>query len=773
MPGIAAPAAIRLSNRRAAAERPDPASRFQPRRRARTIRSRRSAHASPGPTRRGAASRPRRSSSTSCTSERSRREARSAASTRTSAGAARSRHHRDRADAGRGLRRRARNWGYDGVALFAPSRAYGRPDDLRALVDARARARPRGPPRRRLQPPRPRRRVSAAVQPAIPDDRASTPWGERGQPRRRRIRLVRRFIIDNAVHWIREYHLDGLRLDATHALIDARPRTSCASSPTAVRAGRRARRSSMHAEDSPKPERRSFGRGATAAGASTASGRTTSITSSGAWSPATATATTRITEGTREELARDDPAGLAVHRRALRAHARRARHGSVRVPMHRFVVCLQNHDQVGNRALGDRLHHRVDAGDVAGGQLAPAHGADDAAALHGPGMGRDDAVSVLHGSRASARAAGHRGPAATSSAAFPEFAGAGGGPHPRSAVAAARSRRADYDGRNATGPATPSRWRSIASCSRCGGTNAALQASDDAAGEAVALDDDTIADAQETRGAETMWIVVQAARQRRRGSVAGAGASGQEPDGVWQTVRRQRTPRSSRSRRRFGSSGRPADRKFDFQRPGGVIFRIAPPRRMIDHPAYVPVSTYRLQLHKDFPFAAAREIVRLPRAARRRRVLHVAVLHRRCRAAPTATTSSITTRSIRSSAAPRNTRRSSRGSRRTGSATSSTSCRTTWATPRRRTSGGATCSRTDRARRRRSSSTSTGRRSKPSCAQSCCCRFLGTSTGSVLERGELQLGFRDGALVLHYFDQELPINPRQAPRVYKTGRRRR
>ena len=46
------------------------------------------------------------------------------------------------------------NWGYDGVALFAPSRAYGRPDDLRRLVDAAHRARPRGAARRRLQPPR-------------------------------------------------------------------------------------------------------------------------------------------------------------------------------------------------------------------------------------------------------------------------------------------------------------------------------------------------------------------------------------------------------------------------------------------------------------------------------------------------------------------------------------------------------------------------------------------------------------------------------------------
>ena len=45
--------------------------------------------------------------------------------------------------------------------------------------------------------------------------------------------------------------------------------------------------------------------------------------------------------------------------------------------------------------------------------------------------------------------------------------------------------------------------------------------------------------------------------------------------------------------------------------------------------------------------------------------------------------------------------------------------------------------------------------------------ILGDQYGQVLERGELKLEFHDGALVLRYFDNELPINPRQAPRVYR------
>ena len=47
--------------------------------------------------------------------------------------------------------------------------------------------------------------------------------------------------------------------------------------------------------------------------------------------------------------------------------------------------------------------------------------------------------------------------------------------------------------------------------------------------------------------------------------------------------------------------------------------------------------------------------------------------------------------------------------------------------------------------------------------------ILGDQYGKVLERGELQLAFRDGAIVLHYYQQELPINPRQAPRVFRTA----
>ena len=99
--------------------------------------------------------------------------------------------------------------------------------------------------------------------------------------------------------------------------------------------------------------------------------------------------------------------------------------------------------------------------------------------------------------------------------------------------------------------------------------------------------------------------------------------------------------------------------------------------------------------------------------------------------------------------------------RRAGTAaTSWTSSRTTWGSAPAPTRGGATCWRTARARRPRGSSTSTGRRSRRSCTRKLLLPILGDQYGKVLERGELQLAFRDGALVLHYFEHELPINPR-------------
>ncbi|HVR10876.1 MAG TPA: alpha-amylase family glycosyl hydrolase, partial [Thermoanaerobaculia bacterium] len=109
-------------------------------------------------------------------------------------------------------------WGYDGVDLFAPTRLYGEPDDFRRFVDAAhghglavildVVYNHLGPDGNYLE----------QYSPGYFTDRHGNEWGKAihfyGAPE------VRELFIANAVHWIEEYHLDGLRLDATQDIHD-------------------------------------------------------------------------------------------------------------------------------------------------------------------------------------------------------------------------------------------------------------------------------------------------------------------------------------------------------------------------------------------------------------------------------------------------------------------------------------------------------------------------------------------------------------------------
>jgi len=113
-----------------------------------------------------------------------------------------------------------RGWGYDGVHLWAPHSAYGGPEGFKRLVDAC------------------HARDLAVVLDVVynhlgPDgnylpqfapyftDRYSTPWGEAVNFDGPDSDDVRAFVVDNACMWVRDYHVDGLRLDAVHAIVDA------------------------------------------------------------------------------------------------------------------------------------------------------------------------------------------------------------------------------------------------------------------------------------------------------------------------------------------------------------------------------------------------------------------------------------------------------------------------------------------------------------------------------------------------------------------------
>lgn len=114
-----------------------------------------------------------------------------------------------------------RNWGYDGVLLFAPDAQYGRPDCLKRLVDdchARGLAAFLDVVYNHFGPEGNYLHVYA---PQFFTTRHSTPWGaaiDFSVPE------VRRFFVENALYWLEEYHFDGLRLDAVHAIRDDSPR---------------------------------------------------------------------------------------------------------------------------------------------------------------------------------------------------------------------------------------------------------------------------------------------------------------------------------------------------------------------------------------------------------------------------------------------------------------------------------------------------------------------------------------------------------------------
>ena len=132
------------------------------------------------------------------------------------------------------------NWGYDGVAWYAVHEPYGGPDGLKRFVDACHAPRPGRAARRRLQPPRRQRQLPARVR-ARTSRRGRNTWGDLVNLDGAGSAEVRRFIIDNALIWLRDFHLDGLRLDAVHALQDD---LRAAPARRAGRRGRRAERAS-------------------------------------------------------------------------------------------------------------------------------------------------------------------------------------------------------------------------------------------------------------------------------------------------------------------------------------------------------------------------------------------------------------------------------------------------------------------------------------------------------------------------------------------------
>jgi maltooligosyltrehalose trehalohydrolase len=254
-----------------------------------------------------------------------------------------------------------RNWGYDGVDLFAVSHAYGGPIALRRFVDAAHGLglgvivdvvyNHFGPDGNYLRD----------FSPDYFTDRYHTPWGDAVNFDGAGNARVRQLMVDNARYWIREYHADGLRLDATHAIYDASPRHILAEVTEVAReAAGPARGVVLIAESSENDVRymRSVEDGGFGFDAVYADDfhhalrRYLAGDHEGYYADYA---------GTLDEVARCIEQGwLYEGQTTPRSHGERRRGTPARQqPAWQFLYVLQNHDQVGNRAFGERLHHQV------------------------------------------------------------------------------------------------------------------------------------------------------------------------------------------------------------------------------------------------------------------------------------------------------------------------------------------------------------------------------------------------------------------------------
>jgi maltooligosyltrehalose trehalohydrolase len=247
------------------------------------------------------------------------------------------------------------NWGYDGVSWYAPQESYGGPDGLKRFVDA---AHNKGlgvlldVVHNHFGP-------SGAYAPRFGPYLSSgaNTWG-------RSLNLdgpdsgeVRRYLLDNVLMWLRDYHLDGLRLDAVHALVDRGATHLLEEFAVEVDAlsTRLNRPLSLIAESDLNDPRLVTARDGGGYG----------LTAQ--WDDDVHHALHAALTGERQGYYGDFGSleTLATVLRGAFFHAgtwssfRRRKHGRpvdrARLPGYRFVVFLQNHDQIGNRATGDRL----------------------------------------------------------------------------------------------------------------------------------------------------------------------------------------------------------------------------------------------------------------------------------------------------------------------------------------------------------------------------------------------------------------------------------
>lgn len=249
-------------------------------------------------------------------------------------------------------------WGYDGVDLFAPFHLYGEADDFRRFVDEAH-----------------LRSLSVLLDVVYnhlgPDgcylaefadeyftSRYRNEWGDAVNFDGDRAAAVREFFVENACHWIDEYHLDGLRIDATQSIHDETRPHILHEIVAAARAAAGDREVLLIAENEPQDVAMLLEHGLDAMW-------------NDDWHHSATVALTGRAEayysdyrGTPQEMVSMARLGFLFQGQRYRWQKKRRGTPSVHIAPEHFVQFLQNHDQIANSSFGARIHQVAAAGEV-------------------------------------------------------------------------------------------------------------------------------------------------------------------------------------------------------------------------------------------------------------------------------------------------------------------------------------------------------------------------------------------------------------------------
>jgi malto-oligosyltrehalose trehalohydrolase len=248
-----------------------------------------------------------------------------------------------------------RNWGYDGVLPFAPDSSYGEPQQFKALIDA-AHAQGLmvlldvvynhfGPEGNYL----------SLYAPQFFSARHHTPWGAAINFDGEDSHAVREFFIHNALYWLTEFHCDGLRLDAAHAILDDGPIHFLAELAQRTRSALPGRHVHLVLENEDNQahflERDSHG------GARLFSAQWNDDAHHVLHAAASGDAEGYYCDyiGQTERLGRALAQGFAFQGELMPYRGSARGEPCAHLPPCAFVAFIQNHDQIGNRAFGERI----------------------------------------------------------------------------------------------------------------------------------------------------------------------------------------------------------------------------------------------------------------------------------------------------------------------------------------------------------------------------------------------------------------------------------